>query len=73
MFHRIEEKLLKYLQWRQNRYRFDTPEVSYQDCIDLMFVLAKRLERIEKKLIAKSTTINIKTLDAKSFEKERYA
>jgi hypothetical protein len=51
---RVEDQILKWLQRRQNMRRFDTPAVTYQDCMDLMFVLAQRLNRLEKVISPKS-------------------
>jgi hypothetical protein len=44
----IEDYVLMWLQKRQNMRRFGAPAVTYQDCMDLMFFLAKRLKRLEE-------------------------
>jgi hypothetical protein len=44
----LETIVLRWLQRRQNVRHFDTLEVTYQDCMDMMFVLARRLDRLEK-------------------------
>ena len=44
----LEDRVLNWLQRRQNTRRFGVPMVNYQDCMDLMFVLAQRLTRLEK-------------------------
>ncbi len=50
----LEDRVIDWLQKRQNKRRFDTQEITYQDCMDLMFVLAQRLKKIEKKIYAQS-------------------
>lgn len=44
----LEDRILGWLQRRQNMRRYGVPTVNYQDCMDLMFVLAQRLKRLEK-------------------------
>ncbi len=50
MIKRLEEKILGILLERQNKRRYDTINVTYQDCMDLMFVLSRRMDTIEKKV-----------------------
>jgi hypothetical protein len=48
MLGKIEDALLRILQRRRNLRRYGVPTVTVRDCMDLMFVLSGRLDRIEK-------------------------
>jgi hypothetical protein len=46
----IEDRILKWLQARQNQRRYAIKEVGYQDCMNLLHVLSERMKRMEKKM-----------------------